>query len=274
MAAKSTSEKAQELIVNPNTGMPAHLAGVASTGKGVSMDKADRIVPLVYLLDTKSKYVKASGPDYVQGAVPGDIYLRGVSLMKEILFQPCWYKRDFAEWVPRTAGGGIVGHHAIPADYDYRNPIPFKLADGRDVRPTPDSMNPKKIRLILPNGNELVETRTHAGFVILPTGAFPFVIPMAGTNNQVSVNWTGLMKTFTNERGLPMDSFSRYYKITSKERHQNGNDWFVYDVKDAGWVPTVQDYERGLALYNDFETGAKEAAAADDAAPDSDQGAM
>lgn len=263
--AKTISEKAQELIVPPQgNAMPAHLAGVASTGKGVSMDKADRIVPLVYLLDTKSKYVKASSPDYVQGAQPGDIYLRGVTLVKEILFQPCWYKRDFAEWVPRTAGGGIVGHHTIPADYDYRNQNPFKLADGREVRPTPDSVNPKKIRLITPNGNELVETRTHAGFVILPSGAFPFVIPMAGTNNQVSVNWTGLMKTFTNDQGIPMDSFSRYYRISTKERHKNGNDWFVYDVKDAGWVPTAQDYERGLSLYNDFETGAKEAAHSDD----------
>ena len=78
-------------------GLPAHLAGLveADAGKGVSTASEDNIIPLVYLLQPLSPQCMRGNADQIEGAQPGDIWLRGsavqeiVSGEKGIVVQPC-----------------------------------------------------------------------------------------------------------------------------------------------------------------------------------------
>ena len=161
------------------------------------------------------------------------------------------------EWVPRDNGGGFVGRHKeLPA------------AARRET----DPKNTNRVRYTLPNGNELKETRNHAGFYIAEDGSgpLPYLIPLTSSGHTVSREWMGLM----NRQRIPgtsqkPDAWCCYYRLTTKQRHNKDGDWFVLVAENAGpngapmWVETEEDIVRGASLYEAFSSGAKQAAAPD-----------
>src|SRR5580698_7538983 len=67
-----------------------------STGKGVSTDASDNLVPLIYILDAKSPQCDQNEAAYMPGARAGTIWLRNFSRPlvdgnEGILFQPCHF---------------------------------------------------------------------------------------------------------------------------------------------------------------------------------------
>ena len=46
------------------------------TGAGVSTDMADNLVPMGRILQKNSPEVEKNDPNYIQGAEPGDIYIK------------------------------------------------------------------------------------------------------------------------------------------------------------------------------------------------------
>src|SRR4051812_25021367 len=77
--------------------LPAHLATTMAgdSGKGVSKDAADNIVPLIKVLQPLSKAVQRTNPEYIEGAAPGEILLKGyprplVEGNVGIVVQPCF----------------------------------------------------------------------------------------------------------------------------------------------------------------------------------------
>jgi len=219
----------------------------ADAGKGVSNLAEDNLVPLIYVLQAQSPQCNKRSPEYVQDAEAGSIWLRNSGLAavngeEGVIFQPCYFSKDWVEWVPRTAGGGYVGRH--------------------DDRPSeavekPDPQNPNKTNWTLPNGNTVVETRYHVGYVIQEDGsAFPYVIPMSSSGHTVSRGWMFLMNG-KQMGGARAPSWACLYRLKTKERTNAAGTWFTWDVTDAGWVQTEAEYNRGADLNEAFASGSK-----------------
>jgi hypothetical protein len=249
-----------ELAPTRQSSVPDYLKEAVSrdAGQGISTDAADNIVPLIYCLDAKSQQCDHDSGAYIPGAKAGSIWLRNyhkplVDGAEGILFQPCHFSKDWVEWRPREIGGGFIGR------YDWNDKTEFGQPPDAVERPHPE--NPKKMRWMLPNGNEVKETRHHAGYVYIDGGAFPFVIPMSSTGHTVSKNWmfTMMSKRTPDDKIVP--SYSSLYRLRTRQRSNAQGKWYVFDVTDEGYVPTAGDYDRGKMLHDAFEAGDKVAAA-------------
>lgn len=256
---RATTKKAPMTENLPTTttaaGLPAELAEqmLADAGRGVSTAREDNIVPLIYILHPLSPQVNKRNSDYIDGAEGGSIWLRNaptpiVSGEEGILFQPCHFSKDWVEWVPRDNGGGFVGRSDnVPADAERRE----------------DPKQPAKVRFIRPNGNEVIGTRYHIGFVYLPSGlVLPYVIPMSSTGHTVSRQWMVMMNART-IGGRIAPSWAGIYRLKTKERSNAAGTWFTWDVQDAGWVQSAEDYARGRTLNASFEAGEQKVEAPD-----------
>ena len=220
--------------------------------KGTSQRPEDNLVPLIYILQSNSPQVNKRNPDaYIEGAEAGDIWLRHAQnpIIKGdegITFIPCYWFKDWVEWIPRDDGGGFVGRH---------KELPPEAVVEMDT---------KSRRAVnkMPNGNDLVETANHAGFVFTRDGrALPYLIPMKSTGLTISRQWMSLFNQKLNDEGEPYPSFSHKYHLTTKHRKNKEGEWFVFDVKDIpnGVLRNKTLYTMCQALEKAFESGQKQA---------------
>lgn len=246
-------------------GVPSLLAErmERDAGKGVSKDTSDNMVPLIYILQAQSPQVQKRNAAYITGAEAGSIWLRGVadpivSGEEGIVFQPCYFSKDWVEWIPRDSGGGFVGRHETLPD---------------DATEHGDDRNPNKIVYVRRNGNQLRETRYHAGLVHLHgANPLPFVIPMSGSGHTISRSWMFLMNSKQLPSGKTAPSYSQLYRLKTKLRSNSLGEWFTWDIVDEGWVEDVKSYELGASLNSAFDTGARSAEADVDLATAEDAG--
>src|SRR6516165_2440561 len=83
-------------------------------GRGQAKHAEDKILPFLRVLQPLSPPCIKKGPAYINGAEPGDFWLTTSSspIIKGedgVVFQPCMYRREWIEWVPRDEGGGFAG---------------------------------------------------------------------------------------------------------------------------------------------------------------------
>jgi len=232
-------------------GVPSILAErmARDAGKGISKDQSDNMVPLIYILQAQSPQVMKRNPQYIEGAEAGSIWLRGigdpvVNGEEGVLFQPCYFNKDWVEWIPRDAGGGFVGRHPVLPD---------------DAKNVGDPRNPNRVNMMRPNGNQLRETRYHAGLVHGRGAPMPFVIPMSSSGHTTSRSWMFLMNSKQLPGGGTAPSFAQLYRLKTKLRTNAQGEWYAWDVEDEGWVSSIKDYELGNALHDAFDVGAKDA---------------
>ena len=221
-------------------------------GKGISTAPDDNVTPIIRLLQALSAQVKKNNPSYVKGAEAGDIWLKdnpsGKSLVKGevgILFQPCYFYKDVIEWRPLDDGGGFVRRwDAIPRDAE-------------------EHTDEKTGRVFYTrNGNELVDTRNHPGFVIdEETGeASPWVLPMKGSNHQVSRAWMPLMQAKRLPSGKKAPAWFWVWRVKTRSKvNAAGQDYYVFDVEEVREIETDEEYARGKAVYEAFDSGVKRA---------------
>ena len=242
--------KMNELAATKVAGLPATLVErmQIDAGKGVSTAQEDNLVPLIYVLQALSPQVNKRNSEYLEGAEPGAIWLRNsptpiVNGDEGIIFQPCHFSKDWVEWVPRDAGGGFVGRHpACPAD----------------AKRQEDPKNPNKVKFVRPNGNEVMETRYHVGFVVTANGPLPYVIPMSSSGHTASKQWMFMMNSKLLANNKKAASFAYLYRLKTKQRTNALGTWFTWDISDEGMVQTVDEYDRGCTLYEAFASGAKQ----------------
>lgn len=262
--AKAVATKKTHAVAPGTAGaLPAHLASKMAehAGKGVSTDQADNLIPLIYVLQPLSPQVNKRNPAYIKDAEPGDIWLRNyqdpiVKGEEGIIFQPCFFSKDWVEWVPRDDGGGFVARH---------DELP------KDAKLIEDDKGRKKY--VRPNGHEVIETRYHAGYVYTDTGPVGYVIPLTSTGHTVSRDWMFRMNNKQLPSGEKAPSWAFLYRLKTKERSNAAGTWFTYEIQEEGWVQTEEDLDRGFQLHNAFATGAKKAEH-DVARDDDSDGAM
>ena len=233
-------------VVGPSAGLMAKMA--LHAGKGVSTAQEDNIVPLISLLQALSPQVNKRANEYIEGAEAGAIWLRNapnpiVDGEVGFQFQPCAFERCVNEWIPRESGGGFVARHPVMPG---------------DVRRVEDPKNPARSKFVRPSGNECIDTRYHAGFVLTDHGALPYVIPFTSSGHTVSKQWMSLMGSHVLPNGQPYPSFARSYRIKTRQRTNAAGTWFVLDISDDDFVDDAQ-FEKGAQLNSAFAAGAKRA---------------
>jgi len=224
-------------------------------GEGVSTRPEDSLVPLIYVLDSKSVQCDERGSSYIPGAKGGSILLRNFGVVDGqvgISFQPCskiWI--DWVEWVPRERGGGFVARH--PCDESDPEKPPRHL----EAMESPHPENPNKKRWMRPNGNEVRQTRNVAGYVLTDSGDLPFVIPFASTGHTVAKGWNFTMMSHLMPNGKSEPVYARRYRLKTVPKTNSMGKWYAFEISDEGYVSTGQ-FQRGMELYNAFKTGQKQ----------------
>lgn len=253
MASKSTAVAVTEEPKSYGApALPEFLGGVieADAGLGLSTHADDNIVPLLYVLQDNSPQVKERDAEYIKGARPGDIWIKGsdftIKPEEGLEVQPCAFRKDFVEWIPRKQGGGYVGRHdTMPTD----------------AREVTDPENPNRKRFVLPNGNEIVETRYH----YVRARGMSIVIPLSSTGHTVSRDWMAKMNSMKLGNGASAPAFAQTWRLSTKLKTNSAGEWFSITTEPVGWVQSVQDYNAGKELYEQVMSGQVTAAAEDDA---------
>jgi hypothetical protein len=112
---KQTKETLPAKAGDPQTTLPAAAleSMEAMSGQGFeNQTREDITIPVIYLLQALSPQLET-----VAGAKAGKM-LNSVTeeLYDELLFVPASTSHEFVEYVPRKAGGGFVGVHAVGSD--------------------------------------------------------------------------------------------------------------------------------------------------------------
>ena len=253
MGPTETGTNVAQLRAGPPPALAEKLK--ADAGKGVSTAQEDNQVPLIYVLQPLSPQVDRRSEQYIDGAEAGDIWLRNspTPIIKGdvgIEFQPCAFWHDVGEWVPRDNGGGFVARH--------------KTMPGTAEKYT-DPRNPNQVRYRSPDGNELIETRNHAGYVMTENGPLGYVLPLTSTGHSMSRQWMFMMNS-QRFNGVTAPSWACLYRLKTIQKKNKKGAWFVLVPENAGphgqtqWVD-IADYERGAILNAAFESGSKQAEA-------------
>lgn len=272
MAKDVTTTNAAPPALLADAALPAFLQTKVheDAGKGVSQAADDSIIPLVYILQTNSPQVNRRGPDYIEGAKDGDLWLRNSGVPpidgdRGMLFQPCYFFKEWVIWASRASGGGIVDRFA-------------ERPEEAVEKEVPDDQDPTKTRKkwVMPSGDEAIETRYHVGYVyieakidgtkddyVLTGQVMPFVIPFKSTGHTSSRQWTFLMNSKLVGDDLA-PSWAALYRLKTKSKTNPSGTWNIITVEDEGWIKTPAEYDRGAKLHKQMTIGEKRVDTASD----------
>jgi hypothetical protein len=225
----NTPAKAEEEKTNlPSTQVYDYGQDAGAGFEGVS--NKDLSIPFIAVLQSNSPMVV----DEAEGAKPGLLVntVTGELISGEtgVVFQPCHTEDKFVEWVPRDQGGGGGG---FVAAYDPTDPAIKDVLSSRDG-------NTGKI--ILENGNELVETKYAYGLTLNADGSeVTGFAAVAFTSTKIKPyrDWKTSMYMI---KGKPPLFANRCILRTTKQKNNKGT-FYNFEIKPLrdNWVSSLID---------------------------------
>ncbi len=251
VAAPAKGPKASTAVAaaaTPAQALQEAMAASAVTGFEEAASSAYAI-PFLRVLQDLSPQVKSKMAGYIKGAKPGQIFnTASKALADRVRVIPCYYQQTHIEWKPRgtagSASNGFVQSH--PAN------TPLVQRTVRDE---------KTNRPILPNGNELMDTRSHYILLLNPDGSREgCLLPMASTGLKVSRTWMTQMKVASAPskefpKGLPMYAFS--YELWTEEESNDQGQWYKWVVGNKEPVDDLQVFMEAQAFAAAAAEGSK-----------------
>ena len=193
-------------------------------------------IPYLAILQSGSPQVSRSEGAYIEGAEQGFLF----NTVSEKFYNgddgidiiPVHFKRSFVEGQPRESGGGFVAEHTE--------------ADGLDLLKQCNKSDHNQD--ILPNGNLLVDTRSHYVLVLSADGSTEgAVIAMSSTQAKKSRRWMTVMQNIKMQRAngstFTPPMFSHKYSVVTVPESNDKGSWF-------GWKITTGDQVENVNLYN------------------------
>lgn len=227
----------KEVKVKEETAMAMYEGMDQQDGGGFENADSDSFsVPFIKVLQKMSPQVDEDHDEYIEGAKAGmlfnsvtkKLYPDGLNVI------PCHYVRTFLEWVPRSAGGGLV--NVFEADAGLK----LMASTVRDEETNRD---------MLPNGNELQDTRVHYMLVEDDEGGFePAIISLSRTQIKSSKDWMSQMKQWKLPNGNGAAMFAQVWKLGTKKRAKDENTWSVLTADPVGLIFKVfqDNYQSAL----------------------------
>lgn len=258
MAAKKTAAPAQEEIPTTTAvtttqtgGLPAALMSSMQqhAGKGMATTVEDFALPFLTILQQLSPELNPQDGAYIAGAKQGQILNKVTGELWEpnegVLLVPVAYKREFIEWKPRKAGGGLVKVHPVDSDI-----LSHTTRNDRNED-------------ILPNGNYVVDTRTHFCLLVDEGSMFidRIVMPFKMTQAKKSKNWNSKMAsrkgTGPNGQKFDLPSFACVYRATAVPESNESGHWWGWKIEFAGAVEGLCNDESILLSEDVFNAALK-----------------
>lgn len=215
-------------------------------GTGYSQEAEDGLTPIMSILQDNSGEVKRMHERYVEGAQAGQLIIRSLRriypLDQQLLVQPFGWLHTYIEWSGEPGEGMPVGR------FEFDDP-------PADMYETPDPQNPgRKIQRRKETGNRMVDTREH--YVNLIDGfdrPFPIVIPMSGSNHNVSRLWTNMMRNMV-YKGRQVPAFFRKYSLKTQFRKKGANQtWFAYQIDPGAFIAERELLELGAEAFESLK---------------------
>lgn len=200
-----------------------------------SADKDSYAIPMLNILQSLSPQVDESEGEYIEGAKPGMMFnnvsgeLYGNT--DGLVVVPCAYRRGFVEWRPRESGGGFVAEYSV--------------AEAEEL--LEKCVRNDKNQDVLPNGNLLVDTRTHYVLRISSDGAYePAVMAMSSTQLKKSRKWMSRMKNIKFKRAdgsqFTPPMYANMWKFTTVPESNDKGKWHGWKEELVGVVEDPQVY--------------------------------
>ena len=233
-------------VVERGSDLPDYLRDDIATysGAGTSSASKDNILPWLVVLQKNSPQVNKKDPNYVTGAEAGMVLNRATNKVYDaenegILVIPAAFSKAIMEWEPRVGGAGGKPPVAM-------HPETTSLLKQARLN--------EKQTLVLPNGNELLETAFE--IVILVDEQEPAVISMAKSALQASRRWMSLKRSFkVGNPPVVAPSFMRMYRLKTTWVQNDKGDWYNWQAEDAGWVNDSYLYSAAKQLHIAFDNG-------------------
>lgn len=246
-------EKAQQAVAVEvkGTAMMSIADMAADAGGGFEdADKDSYAIPALSIIQKGSPQVDKDHANYkpVPGADVGHLINTVTEEIingeKGLLVIPCHYLHNFTAWKPRNEGGGIAG------TYD--------VAEGTELlkKCTRDEKN----RDVLPDGNHLVDTRTHYVLALRDDGSvFPALIRMSSTQIKKSKKWMSNMQDVKIKREdgtvftAPM--WAKTYRLTTVAESNAEGTWRGWVIVREGDCPSAELYAQAKAFRDAVRSG-------------------
>jgi hypothetical protein len=216
----------------------------------------DYAVPYISILQKLSPQCDPSEAEFIEGAIPGMLYDTVTHELTDgeegMILIPCYFKKEWVEWVPREKSGGIVATH----DFDSIDASNLARNDKGQV---------------IYGDNILVDTRYHYVIAINPsTGEITqAILPMSSTQVKKSRRWNSLMSTKTvviNGKKIRPPTFAFMYKMTTVQEQNDKGKWFGYKIELIGQVEDKDTFEYAKNFYDLIKSGSVRAATDQDPA--------
>ena len=209
---------------------PPDFGGEAGAGfENMSAD--DYAIPFLQILQGLSPQVKRSDGAYIEGAQEGMLVNTVTRELidtenRRLVVIPAAYRHTWVEWRVREKGGGFVREHT--------------------AQPNVETKRDDKSREIMPNGNQLNDTRTFYVLVLdEATGVTtPAVLSMTSTQIKKAKQWVmqqNLLKLVgANGPYTPPMFASKWLVTTVPESNEKGS-WYGWKFEHAGYLKGPQD---------------------------------
>jgi len=217
--------KTKEVKKKEDTEMAMYEGMDTSDGGGFENADGDSFsVPFIKVLQKLSPQVDEDHEDHIDGAkagmlfnsVTGKLYPDGLNVI------PCHYVRSFLEWIPRTSGGGLANVFEADAGASLLQTCTRDEETNRDI---------------LPNSNELQDTRVHYMLVEDDVDGFePAIISLSRTQIKSSKDWMSKMKKWKLPNGNGAAMFAQVWKLGTKKRTKDDNTWSVLTTEPIGLI--------------------------------------
>ncbi len=244
MAKTKDKEEPNSILVSKNDAqLPAEFASeleeYAAQHDYKDFGADDVITPRISILQTGSKPVKKQRPEYISGAEAGmflntatkEVYDGG----KGILVVPCAFNKEWTEWRPVDAGGGLVKRWGD--DESFKN----------------FTQEEKGRWLNHEQGTEIVQSANYYVLVINEeTGTIsPAIFSLAGTQFKKSRGWGSLItqQDYLTSKGeyITPPPFFKAYRLTTIPESNESGDWFGVRVS---YEAKTFELPNGKAIWN------------------------
>jgi len=250
-AEAPAAKKTTEVAVPPKTAVVPTSAGDFAEFAGAGFEgarKEDYAIPFLAILQGLSPEVKRSDGAYIEGAQEGMIINTVTRELidtekKELIVVPCAYQYSWVEWRVREKGGGFVR--------EYRE------------NPSIQTERDDKNREIMPNGNQLNDTRT---FYVLvydmdSMTVTPAVIAMTSTQIKKARQWYMQMNLLKlrNSYGVQYTPplFASMWRVSTVPESNEKGSWYGWKFEHVGYFEDREDpaFQAALAFAKSIHQG-------------------
>lgn len=226
--------------------LPA-LAGMYEEEANSGFEGADQesyAIPFLSIVQSLSPQRDKKDGAYIEDAEEGMVFNSATERLwqtedglEPIKVVPVHFKRSFVEWMPRDSGGGFVAEHTVD--------------DGKML--LEQCTRNDKNQDVLPNGNYLVDTRTHYVLIINDDGSVePAVVNMASTQTKKSRRWMTVMQNIKMKgaggRLFTPPMFSHYYELSTVQESNDKGRWHGWTFKNVGLVDNEDHFAQAKAF--------------------------